>query len=190
MILEHLKNIHTKDFNQNIINELRNIQGWRISPDEFVESQGDLDKESSDSGMLLTSFDRDMNFPFSQELELQYSFLNVSAHHIFQTILKRSKVQFHNIDLKRYLWNYYNRSSDGVEHTDSADDNRYSITYYLHDSDGGTIVGDTFFQSKTNEAVIFKSNTPHRGVGPKVTKNRFLLNIVFSADGFEIQERT
>mgnify|MGYP001598098120 FL=1 len=185
MIVEHLNNILSKDFNNNILNELSNIQGWRISPDEFVKTQGDLEDGASDSGMLLTSFDKELGFPFTQELESQYSFLNVSANHIFQSVLQNSKYIFHNVELERYLWNYYNRSSDGVDHTDSEDNNKFSVTYYLHDSDGGTLIDDIIYKSISNDAVIFKSNTPHRGIGPKKSKKRFLLNIVFRAEGYK-----
>mgnify|MGYP001237872448 CR=1 FL=1 len=104
MIIEHLNNVLSRDFNNNILNELSNIQGWRISPDERVETQGNLEGSASDSGMLLTSFDKELGFPFTQELEAQYSFLNVSANHIFQSVLQNSKYIFHNICV------YYNYS--------------------------------------------------------------------------------
>lgn len=185
MILQHLNNILSEDFNQNIIYELKNIAKWRISPDEYYEDQGNLKSEYSDSGLLINSFNEELNIPKDDSENLEYSFLNVSAHHIFKTILSKCDYNFTNIKLKRYLWNYYNRASDGVDHLDSNKDNSFSIVYYLHDCDGGTVIGDQFYKSISRNAIIFKSNIKHRGIGPKEYKNRFLLNIVFTADSYE-----
>lgn len=185
MIIEHLNKVLSKDFNDNVLFELKSIAAWRISPDEYADNQGDLSVNASDSGMLINSYNKDIGIPKNRTNDLEYSFLNVSAHHIFRSVLNKSQFNFYNIDLKRYLWNYYNRSSDGVYHTDSQLDNAYSIVYYLHDSDGGTIIGNDTYSSISNDAIIFKSNIPHKGVGPKLSKNRFLLNIMFTADSYE-----
>lgn len=185
MIIENLENILSKDFNNNILNELKNINSWRISPDELVYEDIKLSDNYSDSGMILHSYSTEYNIPKDDSDGLKYSFLNASANHIFNSVLDNSEFAFSNIKLHRYLWNYYNRASDGVTHVDSKLDNTYSIIYYLHNSDGGTFIGDTFYKSISNNAIVFKSNIKHRGCGPKKEKNRFLLNILFTADGYE-----
>lgn len=182
MIIEKLENILSEDFNNNLLHELKNTSSWKISHDEIYENTP-LSGKYSDSGMLLNSYNRGMN-PHDPE-SIKLSFLNVSATHVFKSVLSRSKFAFNNIVLLRYLWNYYNRASDGIPHTDAKADNHYSIIYYLHDNDGGTLIGDTFYKSISNDAIIFKSNIKHKGHGPKTEKNRFLLNILFTADNYE-----
>jgi hypothetical protein len=185
MVIDCLESILSKDFNINILNELKNISGWRISPDEFIPEQGKLSEKFSDSGMLINSYNKSLNIPKNESEEIKYCFLNVSATHILRSVLSNSNFLFSNVVLHRYLWNYYNKSSDGVTHVDASEDNAYSIIYYLHDNDGGTTIGEKFYESISNRAIIFKSNTPHRGVGPTISANRFLLNITFTADSYE-----
>jgi hypothetical protein len=185
MIIETLENILSKDFNGNVLNELKSINSWRISPDESIYDDIKLSNNYSDSGMILHSYNTEYNIPRDDRDSLKHSFLNVSASHIFNSVLNNSEFAFNNIKVHRYLWNYYNRASDGVSHVDSKSDNTYSIIYYLHDNDGGTFIGDTFYKSISNNAIIFKSNINHRGCGPKNDKNRFLLNILFTADSYD-----
>jgi hypothetical protein len=182
-MIEYLDNILNYDFNKTLINELQTANIWRISPDENDEGipVGD---EYSDTGMLSLSYKKD-SFPNSIEKELTYSFFNVSAYYIFNSILSNSSYKFYNVSLDRYLWNYYNKSSTGVDHVDNPKDNYYSIVYYLNDSDGGTVVDNKFYQSVSNRALLFKSNILHKGIGPKNYKARYVLNITFSADNYE-----
>ena len=62
MVIDCLESILSKDFNINILNELKNISGWRISPDEFIPEQGKLSEKFSDSGMLINSYNKNKAF--------------------------------------------------------------------------------------------------------------------------------
>ena len=188
MIIEKLENILSKDFNNSVLQELKNNNSWGISPDEIRE-EVELSDNYSDSGMLLHSFNTGMNLPKDNVESLKLAFLNVSATHVLNSVLNNSAFTFNNMVVQRYLWNYYNRASEGVIHLDAKEDNAYSIIYYLHDSDGGTLVGDTFHKSVSNDAIMFKSNTKHKGFGPKTGKSRFVLNILFTADGYQRKQQ-
>ena len=67
-------------------------------------------------------------------------------------------------------------------HMDNHEDNRFSIIYNLHDSDGGTEfkINDKvdFHKSIESQAILFPSKLYHRGVAPKTNPNRFSLNIM------------
>jgi hypothetical protein len=66
----------------------------------------------------------------------------------------------------------------GNYHTDNDNDNRISILYNLHTTDGGFYLEDKFFPDIMGTAKVFKSNIKHKGIGPIKDKARFNLNIV------------
>ena len=184
MIIERLENILSEDFNHNLLDVLKCIDAWRISRDETRQNIS-LSDDYSDSGLLINSYHQGMGVPRDDAEALKYSFLNVSATHVFRSVLNKSGFVFHNVEVLRHLWNYYNKASNGVFHTDMEREDAYSIIYYLNDSDGGTFIDDVFCKSVSGNAVLFKSNTKHRGSSPKIEKNRFVLNILFTADSYE-----
>jgi hypothetical protein len=77
-------------------------------------------------------------------------------------------------------------------HYDSSDPSRYSILYYVHDSDGDTL----FFSSedkskivkrvspKKGRAIIFDSNMFHAGCNPIVSPYRIVINTILLIDKF------
>jgi hypothetical protein len=184
MIIEKLENILSEDFNTNVVDVLKCIDAWRISDDEKRENMS-LSDNYSDSGLLINSYNQEMGVPRDDTEALKYAFLNVSASHVFRSVLNNSGFMFHNVKVLRHLWNYYNKASNGVPHRDNKREDAYSMIYYLNHSDGGTFIDDVFFKSVSGNAVIFKANTVHRGSSPKIEKNRFVLNILFTADSYE-----
>lgn len=182
--IEHIKNLHTKEFNIQCISELRQCGRWKLSDDENYEKIN-VSESKSDSGMILTSYDENLKFPTAESDVIQLSNLNAAARFILSAYLERSQYKFRNIVPVSILWNYYNKSSDGVEHKDIDFDNFYSIVYYLNDCDGGTYVGNDFYESKAGEAVLFKSNILHRGVGPTKSKSRYMVNLIFRCESYE-----
>ena len=183
MIIEKLENILSEDFNTNVVDVLKFIDAWMIAKDERIQG-AQLSDNYSDTGLLISSYHKDKT-PKDDAEALKYSFLNVSATHIFRSVLKNCGFIFHNMEVLRHLWNYYNKASSGVLHSDNEREDAYSIIYYLNHSDGGTFIDDVFFKSVSGDAVIFKANTIHRGSSPKIEKNRFVLNILFTADSYE-----
>lgn len=66
--------------------------------------------------------------------------------------------------------------------------NKYSIVFYIEDSDGDTVIFDNKHQiievasPKENSAVIFRSELVHRGTPPKVHKRRVILNVILEIE--------
>jgi hypothetical protein len=79
----------------------------------------------------------------------------------------------------------------------------YSCIYYLNDSDGDTYFFNEVYDTvqpetltvhstntpKANTAVLFKSRQLHASSNPKVTKARYVINMVFSAEELSTQEQ-
>lgn len=172
-------------FNDYIIKQLYASSSWRVSYDEFYQHEKNssyyvdnrLDDKFSDSGMLLCSYSIDQpdhvnHFNFK---------LNVLANLIFSIIIKKqTKYVFKETRPTRFLWNYYNRASTGVLHKDEIKKNFGSIVYYLNTCDASTIIEDIKINCIAGTGAIFDSNSWHRGTGPADSKNKFMLNIVFS----------
>jgi len=168
--------VNVGEFNKFVIGKISNHHGWHLSCDEEKE-QKNLEDKFSDTGMLLQSFFRN-----SQENSQELSEINYLAELIFSQAINSCPCKFTNIEPVRYLWNYYNRSSNGVVHRDMAekiDGNYFSMVYYLNDSDGYTIVEDSKFESKSGKCIFFNSKLIHQGTGPVNSKTRFCLNVIF-----------
>lgn len=109
---------------------------------------------------------------------LNDDYLNNFGDLIYFHCKEKSK-KFKIEQITRFYWNLYSRSSKCIWHTDERGINEFvSIIYNLHDNDGGTEFESGFIKSKEGEAIIFPSNLPHKGVGPKEYKWRLNLNIV------------
>lgn len=171
-------------FNNHIIQQLYQSNGWQIGYDEHSIYEKDspyytdnkLEDIFSDSGMLLQSY----NYEQPDHLNHQNFKLNVLGNLIFEIIIKKqTKYTFKNKKPLRFLWNYYNRSSCGVAHIDYTKENTGSITYYLNSCDAFTFIGNEQVNCVAGTAAIFKSDSLHRGTGPVDSKNKFVLNIVF-----------
>lgn len=173
-------------FNQHLITTIRRQAGWSISYDDHIENRsGDIADQYSDSGMLLQSYSFNQD-PSINELNLN---LNILAYTIFNVVISSiDNCKFTNINIRRYLWNYYSRSSQGIDHYDvpiNEPGNFCSIVYYLNNTDGGTILSNKFYQSQVGKAIVFDSKQIHRGSGPVTAKQRYALNIVFQYDTLE-----
>ncbi len=133
----------------------------------------------SDTGLLLHTFN---DAPYEDDDSHQYESLNTLAQYIFESVMARSKYEYHDIELIRILWNYYNRSSTGIYHVDkdfTAERKYFSVVYHLNTCDGGTIIDHSdLIPSVSGNAMIFESNVPHRGVGPTKDPYRFVLNFL------------
>ena len=174
-----IENLFDSYFNQLIINNLFDLGVWKLSTDHYREEESvDLSKYS-DTGFVMRSFDTTDDV-FKQDGVIDIPFFKVSADFIFNKV--KSILELTNVEPCRVLWNYYNRSSTGVYHVDNSEDNYYSLLYNLHSSDGGTIINDSFYQSKEGTALLFKSSTLHKGVGPTKNNQRFAVNIIFKTE--------
>jgi|TARA_E500000318_G_scaffold17215_1_gene17447 hypothetical protein len=162
-----IKEINTgipSNTNKGIIKHLYSSQNWHFGWDQNSE----LNINKKDSGLILNI--NNSNNPV----------LSTYAQIIFDVVEKNTAMQFKKIE--RIYWNWYHPGSITEFHEDSAEDNKFSIVYNLHDNDGGTefIINDEvkFVESKESMAISFPSKVKHRGISPKKNLNRFALNMV------------
>lgn len=180
---------HINDF---ILSELRSKSYWGLSIDHHL-SRNFLSKEElkdhSDSGMLMTSF----HIEREQAVNNSYGSLNYLAALISHVVMqKQDTFTYDSYSMLRVLWNYYNRGSSGVTHTDSDNVNgkNISIIYYLNECDGGTeIEGKRYFCSP-GRALIFNPSTLHKGFGPYTSKHKFVLNLVLNTKNLKLKSRS
>lgn len=185
--IEILERVCDNQFNDYLVRFLRDQRGWRICPDDWdIKIAADMHGtayakdlgEHSDTGLLLHSFN---NAPQDIDDSGNYEGLNILANYVFDSVMAKSRYEYHGIELVRILWNYYNRSSTGIYHVDKdfTDMKYFSIVYHLNTCDGGTIIEkNPMIPSIAGNAIIFPSNLPHRGVGPKKDPARFVLNFI------------
>ena len=165
--------------NYRILNLLINNASWQLAYDNdplshktFTEING-----KKDLGFFYKTFDFYNNINISTEL-------NTYANTIFD-ILQDSCRSYKLIKPTRYIWNYYNKGSQGTWHIDNErDPNGDYITaiYSLNSSDGCLEIeseaGIKVFKSNSGQAVIFHSGLKHRGGGPTKSTGRFNLAII------------
>lgn len=161
-----LNNLLPKTVNQTIINELTNHH-WFIAWDK-VKNRSEKIFSDKNSGFSITT----MN---DGKIEVN-SVLNVYGQIIFNIIIEKLKIK---AKLDRIFWNMYLKESESEFHTDRTDSNCFSVVYNLHTTDGGLVVNDKFYPDVESQAKIFKSNSVHKGIGPKQYNVRFNLNLIF-----------
>jgi len=179
-----VKNIFDKDANDFFIRIVSGQRCWSVDSDSNSMSilkrlgyDTSISEECSDTGMLLTSFLDTL----PDHVNDYNSNLNDYAYLILEVALAKAstKIKFEGIRIKRYLWNYYNRSSCGYFHNDYSASNHCSVVYYLNTCDGYTQIDDKKIYSEAGKCIFFDSHIGHKGVGPKKDKKRFVLNIAF-----------
>lgn len=185
--IELLENVCDDTFNRFVVKLLRDQRGWRICPDDWdVKIESDMQNSAyakslgghSDTGLLLHTFN---DAPHEEDVSHEYESLNTLAQYIFESVLNKSKYVYHDIELVRILWNYYNRASTGIYHVDKdfTDKKYFSVIYHLSTCDGGTVIQKhPMIPSVSGNAIIFPSNLPHRGVGPTREPTRYALNFL------------
>jgi len=171
-------NLFNPQFNQYVDLTLRRSAEWRLCLDDRYLPGMDW-TANSDSGMVYYTYtdDRDWNMLNSQDL------IRAKFNYLAETILNTAlPPELGGVtSIRRVMWNYYNRSGDGILHRDYQEPGVWSMVYNLTDTDGGTEIGDTFYQGHAGTALIFPSNLEHRGRGPRHDPYRFVLNVMFTA---------
>ena len=158
-----------KNTNQKILNNLYTSKGWYFGFDE----NNYMNKDKKDAGLLTVTYKENGEYYVNDTL-------NTYAEVIYDIVESNSFMKFKKIN--RIYWNWYHPGSVMQFHMDNKEDNKFSIVYNLHNSDGGTEfkVDDklTFHKSVESEAILFPSKLYHRGVAPQINYNRFSLNIM------------
>jgi hypothetical protein len=106
------------------------------------------------------------------------AFLNNFALHVKDICTKQSKKKIGEII--RIYWNMYVPSSKMDYHLDMPKGNNcVSIIYNLHSNDGGTdFKNNKIVKSKEGQAIVFNSDSLHKGISSKIIPIRYALNIV------------
>lgn len=171
--IETIEGILPTSVNNTIIEALLQQKDWRLGRDNttVVEHREHiLSNAGSDFGFIITSYDKwnNINIP---------SVLNVYAFLIYEIIKEKTKSKF--IEPYRFLWNYYNKSSETALHQDMYDGGRWrSFVYSLNTCDGGTAVLDEFVKAESGKAMVFDSLLEHRGTKLINDSVRFNLNCI------------
>jgi hypothetical protein len=87
-----------------------------------------------------------------------------SLTHAFDSFAWESKNWFDIETIMRCRGNMYAPGQDTSPHIDNENEDRWSLLYYLSDSDGGTIVDGQMIQHKENTAVLFDARLNHQAV--------------------------
>tara|TARA_R100001015_G_scaffold2394_1_gene690 strand:+ start:1770 stop:2336 length:567 start_codon:yes stop_codon:yes gene_type:complete len=163
--------------NNNILNYLQKQGKWDFVYDRDRQISPNMKQVASpglftDAGLARITYSNGLSGTVND------NYLNNFGDLIYFHCKEKSK-KFKIEQITRFYWNLYSRSSKCLWHTDEKGiDEFVSIIYNLHDNDGGTEFESGFIKSKEGEAIIFPSNLPHKGVGPKEYKWRLNLNIV------------
>lgn len=164
-----------REFNNYIAQRLMREAEWRLCMDDSYCGGLDLSRYS-DTGMVFYSYHSEV--PDHQiNQDPVRPFFNTAAELILHTAVGHRE----NLVIDRVMWNYYGRASTGVEHRDFHEPGRTSMVYNLTGTDGGTWVGDQYYQGDQGRAIIFPSELDHRGQGPQTNPYRLVLNVIFAS---------
>jgi len=184
-----IKNVLPNENNIKIIKHLIRSNNWMMAYDvkrndeETILEHGSisikinrkLDLESLHNnflnfkGMSMTTYNTEAAIDIDP-------YLNDYGHKIAKIVCKKAKIKKYKVF--RFFWNFY-RPNDVTEwHLDKGNSGFMSFVYNLHNSDGGTEVGKKIYYDKEGEAKLFKSDTKHRGLGPKKLSFRLNLNCI------------
>lgn len=87
-----------------------------------------------------------------------------SLTHAFDSFAWDSKDWFEIETVMRCRGNMYAPGQITSPHIDNENEDRWSLLYYLSDSDGGTMVDGQMIQHKENTAVLFDARLNHQAV--------------------------
>lgn len=171
-MIEVIDNVVDDHFCKFLVRKLGRDGKWALATDGEYSRQ---EIELSDNGFLFATFIKDHD-------EYDEPEFNILVEYILDSFLQKTKQSYEGIEISRFFFNYYNRESEGVSHTDHPEPNYQSLLINLNTNDGGTIVDGEFVKSESGRVIAFDSSIDHQGVGPTKDKQRFALNIVFHYD--------
>lgn len=168
-----------EDFNQDLRLQLQRSAEWRLCLDEHYLPGSDWD-QYSDTGFVYYTYTNDRDWAEIAARDPARGYFNGQAESILYRALEHMGIK--EAVIHRVMWNYYNRASQGILHSDHQQPGLHSMVYNLSATDGGTEIEGKFYQGNSGTAVIFPSEQEHRGFGPTNQPRRFVLNCIFSAD--------
>lgn len=180
--VEILSELLPRKTNFRIIDLLIKEASWKLASDtdllthkSFIETN-----EQKDLGFTYTTYDLYQNIDIPTEL-------NTYANLIFD--LSQKYCRYYKLGRPiRYIWNYYNKGSEGTWHVDNGNDpngDYVTAIYNLNMSDGALAIEDKEYPdggrkylSRPSESIVFHSGMKHRGLGPTNFTGRFNLAIM------------
>jgi hypothetical protein len=174
-----LPNLFPPSFNQMLRDRLQRSAEWRLCLDEHY-LPGMNAQAHSDTGFVYYTYTNDRDWDQVAAQDPARGYFNGIAESILNTALV--KLGHDQAVIMRIMWNYYNRSSQGIMHKDQQTPGFYSMVYNLSDTDGGTEIQGEFYPGAEGSAIVFPSELDHKGFGPKIQPNRFVLNCIFSVE--------
>ena len=174
-----LPDLYPDEFNKSLRDQLQRSAEWRLCLDEHYLPGSDWDQHS-DTGFVYYTYINDRDWAEIAARDPARGFFNTQAESILHTALSRMGIN--QAVIHRIMWNYYNRSSQGILHRDHQLPGLHSMVYNLSHTDGGTEIEGKFYQGNSGTAIVFPSELEHRGFGPKQQPTRFVLNCIFSID--------
>lgn len=172
MIHDYLTSVLPDEFNQSVIQKLKSMPKWCLDTTED-------DNPDTDGGISIKIYKE--NIGTDPDLFVLWHI----GETIFNTILKKTKQIYKDVELDRVYVNYYNRSSSCGIHRDGQGYDQYgrkevSCLYFLNTSKGSYLkVGDDKFDSISGNAVIFDSEDLHSATGAVDDKERLTMNLFF-----------
>jgi hypothetical protein len=161
-----LNNLLPLETNLRIINQLSNSP-WYIA----------FDKENDRTQKIFSPKNNGFSHQTILEGKIEIdSVLNVYGLLIFDIVKDKLNIK---AEINRLYWNMYLKGSDSEIHKDRTESYFNSIVYNFHTTDGGTEIDGKFYPDVMGQAKIFKSNIPHKGIGPSKDNVRFNLNIIY-----------
>ena len=127
-----------------------------------------LDEVQHAGFTLMTKSEDEKIHPFDNPLNL-YAF--VIANQISKILNFKYK------EIERINYNYYCREQFATSHRDCENDNRVSILYNFHSTDGGTEILGKKYPDIAGQAKVFKSSWLHNSWPIVKDKGRVNLNI-------------
>jgi hypothetical protein len=93
----------------------------------------------------------------------------------------QNKDWFKLVEFERCRANLYTPGQTVEEHIDTDRQNRYSLLYYVNDSDGGTTIDGEIVEHKANRAVLFNSNIKHQAI-KNTSPARISINMIMHGE--------
>lgn len=177
IMIHSISQLFPHQFNQYISDQLKSSADWRLCLDDRYLTGMDW-QAHSDSGMVYYTYNDNHDWHMINSQDPIRARFNYLAEVILNTAMPSELGTVGSI--RRIMWNYYNRSGDGISHRDHQEPGVWSMVYNLTDTDGGTEIQSEFYQGHQGRALIFPSELLHRGQGPRQQPHRFVLNVMFT----------
>ena len=162
-MIEVIDNFLTPSYHKELLNFISGDEmQWHYCPNITADTGSDLGHEGFSSLLV----DSNHHVPPSPLVSLIMPCLFQIKDHLDSPKILRARLD---------MTLYHPYCIPHKEHTD-MEIPHYSAVYYLNDSDGDTIIGDTKVAPRANRVVVFDGDIVHNGHSPCEHHNRIIIN--------------